>query len=188
MKLAIAQRSRPCSGFNTSGDLVVVRQEGSCTMLAVVDVLGHGPSAAEVAQQAHACLDRIDLDGDVETWTYALHEALSRTRGAAVGFGRLRHDDLQLAVVGNIAIRSCGTRVGIVPSPGIVGRRLRKLRSFSFSMKAGDRLALHSDGLRHIDLDATRDLPLERACERLMQAHATTADDASILLTDFHDA
>ena len=53
---------------------------------------------------------------------------------------------------------------------------------------AGDRLALHSDGLRHIDLDATRDLPLERACERLMQAHATTADDASILLTDFHDA
>lgn len=188
MKLTTAQRSRPCSGFTASGDLVVVRQEASCTMLAVVDVLGHGPNAAEVAQQAGACLGSVDLSGDVERWTYELHEALARTRGAAVGFARLRGDDLQLAVVGNISIRSCGTRVGIVPSPGIVGRRLRKLRSFSFSMKPGDRLALHSDGLRHIDLDPTRDLPLEHACESLMEAYATTADDASLLLTDFHDA
>jgi hypothetical protein len=157
-------------------------------MLAVVDVLGHGPSAAEVAQQAGACLDTVDLDRDVEAWTYHLHEALARTRGAAVGFARMQENDLQLAVVGNIGIRSCGTRVGIVASPGIVGRRLRKLRSFSFSMQPGDRLALHSDGLRHVDLAATRDLPLEQACERLMDTFATPADDASLLLTDFHDA
>ncbi|MCR9164127.1 MAG: SpoIIE family protein phosphatase [Nannocystaceae bacterium] len=188
MKLTCAQRTRPCSGFTASGDLVVVRQEGDATMLAVVDVLGHGPSAAEVAQQASACLRRVDLEADVEAWTYQLHEALSRTRGAAVGLGRSRGSDLQLAVVGNVAIASCGTRVGIVASPGIVGRRLRKLRTFSFSMKTGDRLALYSDGLRHVDMTSTCDLSLERACESIMATHATAADDASLLLTDFHDA
>jgi len=188
MRVETAQRSRPYPGFSASGDLVVVRRDDEHVMLAVIDVLGHGPDAARVAKDAGECLMTLDLDADVETWMMQLHRGLHRSRGAAVGLGRLRGTELQLSVVGNIEVRSAGTRVGVVASPGIVGRRLRKLRSFSFSMSPGDRVAMHSDGLRHVALSSTRDLDIERACDRLLDECAVPADDASILLSDFHDA
>ncbi|MGH1347315.1 MAG: SpoIIE family protein phosphatase [Nannocystales bacterium] len=188
MRLTTAQRMRPYPGFSSSGDLVVVRQGRSCTMLAVIDVLGHGPDAAQVATQAGEYLGRADLDADVEAWMHGLHEALARTRGAAAGLGRAEDGALQVTVVGNIEVRCCGTRVGVIATPGIVGRRMRRLRSFSFPMQAGDRLAMHSDGLRHLDLAPTRELPLENACDHLMREFAVAIDDASLLLTDFHDA
>ena len=50
MRVTTAQRMRPCPGFSSSGDLVVVRRDGARLMLAVVDVLGHGPDAAEASQ------------------------------------------------------------------------------------------------------------------------------------------
>lgn len=188
MKVTTAQRTRPCPGFSRSGDLVVVRGDGVRMMLAVVDVLGHGPDAAEVASHAAEALDSFDLEAGVETWAHGLHDALARTRGAAVGLARMHEDELQVAVVGNVEVRSCGTRVGVVATPGIVGRRMRRLRSFSFAMQPGDRLAIHSDGLRNIDLGSTRSLPPDEACDELMHAYASPLDDASILLTDFHDA
>lgn len=188
MRLTTAQRTRPYPGFSTSGDLVVVRQASSCTMLAVIDVLGHGPEAAEVAAVAGEYLGRADLDADVEAWMQGLHEALARTRGAAAGLGRAESGALDITIVGNIEVRCSGTRVGVIATPGIVGRRMRRLRSFSFPMRSGDRLAMHSDGLRHLDLNGTRGLSLEPACEHLMHEFAVAADDASLLLTDFHDA
>lgn len=188
MRLTTAQRMRPYPGFSSSGDLVVVRSAPACTMLAVVDVLGHGPDAAEVAARAGDYLASADLDADVEAWMHGLHDALARTRGAAVGLGRANGAALQLTIVGNIEVRCSGTRVGVIATPGIVGRRMRRLRSFSFPMRAGDRLAMHSDGLRRLDLETTRELSLEPACDRLMDEHAVAVDDASLLLTDFHDA
>ncbi len=188
MRLTTAQRMRPYPGLSSSGDLVVVRQAPACTMLAVVDVLGHGPDAAEVAVLAGAYLRGADLDDDVEAWMQGLHEALDRTRGAAAGLGRATGGALHVSIVGNIEVRCVGTRVGVIATPGIVGRRMRRLRSFAFAMQDGDRLAMHSDGLRHLDLTATHELDLEPACDQLMDEFAVVLDDASLLLTDFHDA
>ncbi len=188
MRLTTAQRMRPYPGFSSSGDLVVVRQAPSCTMLAVVDVLGHGPDAAEVASRAGEYLNSADLNADVEAWMQGLHEAWARTRGAAAGLGRAEAGALQISIVGNIDVRCIGTRVGVIATPGIVGRRMRRLRSSCFPMRGGDRLAMHSDGLRRLDLAGTRELSLERACDHLMDESAVAVDDASLLLTDFHDA
>lgn len=188
MRLSTAQRTRPYPGFSCSGDLVVVREAPRCTMLAVIDVLGHGPEAAEVAAVAGAYLSTADLDADVEAWMQGLHEALACTRGAAAGLGRAESGTLELTIVGNIEVRCSGTRVGVIATPGIVGRRMRRLRSFSFPMRSGDRVAIHSDGLRRLDLARARGLSLECACEHLMHEFAVAVDDASLLLTDFHDA
>ncbi len=188
MRVETAHCSRPCPGFSSSGDLVIVRRDETQVMLAVIDVLGHGPEAAAVARRAGACLGSMDLEGDVEAWMMELHAGLHKTRGAAAALARLHGRGLELTIVGNISVRSSGTRVGVVASPGIVGRRLRKLRSFTFTMCRGDRVALHSDGLRHVLLGPTRTLPPERACAQLLDECAVPTDDASILLTDFHDA
>lgn len=188
MRLTTAQRMRPYPGLSSSGDLVVVRQAPSCTMLAVIDVLGHGPDAAEVAVLAGEYLGLADMDEGVEAWMQGLHEALARTRGAAAGLGRAEAGALQVTIVGNVEVRCIGTRVGVIATPGIVGRRMRRLRSFTFPMQHGDRLAMHSDGLRHLDLAGTRALSLEPACDQLMHEFAVAVDDASLLLTDFHNA
>lgn len=188
MKLHTASRSRPCSGFSSSGDLAVVRSEDGTALLAVVDVLGHGPEAAAVAQIAGEYLAKLELDADVSTWMAGLHDALSRTRGAAAGLARACDGELELAVVGNVAVRSRGTRVGIVASPGIIGRRVRRIRAFSFSMQPGDRVALYSDGLRRVELGTSRGLPADRACDHLMNTCASTTDDATILVADFDHA
>ena len=188
MRVTTAQRTRPYPGFSASGDLVVVRQVAARTMLAVVDVLGHGPEAAQVAALAQEYLRSADLDDGVEAWMQGLHRALARTRGAAAGLGCTEAGSLQVTVVGNIEVRCTGTRVGVIATPGIVGRRMRRLRSASFSMRSGDRLAMHSDGLRRVDLAGAHGLTLERACDHLMHEFAVAIDDASLLLTDFHDA
>ncbi len=188
MKLHTASRSRPCSGFSSSGDLAVVRSNESVALLAVIDVLGHGPDAAAVAHLAGEYLSQLELDADVSTWMAGLHVALARTRGAAAGLARACDGSLELAVVGNVAVRSCGTRVGVVAAPGIVGRRVRRIRPFSFSMQPGDRIALYSDGLRRVELGSSRGISAERACDHLMNTCASATDDATILLADFDHA
>ncbi len=188
MKLQTAQRTRPCQGFTSSGDLAIVRQDADTALLAVIDVLGHGPDAAAVATLAGDYLASLELSEDVETWMAGLHAALNRTRGAAAGLGRAQGCDLDVSVVGNIAVTSCGTRVGVVASPGIVGRRLRRIRSFSFCMQPGDRVALYSDGLRRVNLADSREFCAERACDHLMNTCASATDDATILLADFDHA
>lgn len=188
MRVQTAHSLRPCPGFASSGDVVITRQEGARALFAVIDVLGHGPEAATVAAMGEAYLNGVDLDRSVEDWLRGLHEALAGTRGAAAGLARIDGDTLSVTIVGNVAVRSCGTRVGVVASPGIVGRRMRRIRSDSFSMRPGDRIALFSDGLRRVDLTSTRALSPDDACAQLLETCAVRADDASILLADFHDA
>ncbi|MEM6290369.1 MAG: SpoIIE family protein phosphatase [Myxococcota bacterium] len=188
MRVQAAHSLRPCPGFTASGDVVITRQEGARALLAVIDALGHGPEAAIVAAMAEAYLSAVCLDDGVEDWLHGLHDALAGSRGAAAGLARIDDGALSLSIVGNIAVRSCGTRVGVVASPGIVGRRMRRIRRDDFEMRGGDRVALFSDGLRRVELGPTRALAPDDACARLLEEFGVRIDDASILLADFHDA
>jgi len=59
VKLEAHHRSFPKSGESTNGDAVVVRTVASATLVAVIDALGHGPSAAEAAAVAVGYLEEI---------------------------------------------------------------------------------------------------------------------------------
>lgn len=185
MRVQVAQAVRPCPGFSVSGDTTVIRDSGSATLFGIVDVLGHGPQAATIADDAAAFLRKVDLAQSIARIIDGLHGALQRTRGAAAGLCLTRGTAAEVAVVGNIEVRSLGTRVGVIASPGIVGRRIRKLRAFSFSMRSGDRVALYSDGLSHVDLESTRGLGTARACHHLLHDYAIASDDASVVIADF---
>ena len=41
---------RPCRGERVSGDLIVVEERGDHVFLALIDALGHGPSAHAIAE------------------------------------------------------------------------------------------------------------------------------------------
>jgi len=189
MRVNAAHSIRPCTGFSRSGDTTVFETRGPTTLFGVVDVLGHGPAAASVADLANAHFGAADLSLPLPGIIGALHKALERTRGAAAGLCLVNKTAVEMAVVGNIEMRSIGTRIGVIATPGIVGRRIRRLRSYQFEMKPGDRIVVFSDGLANtVDVQSIRDLEADQACSQLIATYGVPQDDASVVVADFcHD-
>ena len=184
MKLAIAHQTAPCSGEISSGDAAVIRDEDDVTMLALVDVLGHGPEAAQVAAIAVRYLSSAPLATAAGVMV-GLHDALRGTRGAAAAVCLLRDDRLDGCGVGNVEVRVLGSPVAILLTPGIVGQRMHRLREFSGRLATGDRLVCFSDGIQsQTPFSELRRLPPKEACTIIMKNHRRSYDDATVVVAD----
>ncbi|QSQ18209.1 SpoIIE family protein phosphatase [Myxococcus landrumensis] len=185
MRLSVAHRTRPKVGEVENGDGVLVRTEGPYTLLAVVDALGHGPAAAQAAGEALRCLGQVTLGASVASLAEALHVALKHGRGAAVMLAVFDGHTLHCGGVGNVELRTVGTRVPVLPTPGILGQSFRTLRTLSTPLAVGDRLALFSDGLSfRVDLEQVRTQSPDMACAFLLERFGRTTDDATVLVAD----
>jgi serine phosphatase RsbU (regulator of sigma subunit) len=185
LKLACAWRTRPCSGEHVNGDAVLVRREGGRTLLALVDALGHGVVAAKVAADAMRCLEQVPLTTGAHAVVDALHAALRGGRGAAAMLGVFDGHTLSCGGVGNVELRTQGTKVPILAAPGILGQQVRHVRAANAVLALGDRLVLFSDGLSsRLELDLVRGLAPEAACVLLMERYGRDTDDATVLVAD----
>lgn len=164
---------------------MIQRSDGEHHLLALVDALGHGPSASEVAEAAVEQLQQVAVDLDLEAIMQELHRALSGTRGAAALVCRISGDSLRACSVGNVQMRMQGGDLPVQLSPGILGVHVRKMRTFEGHLRGGERFAMFSDGvssrfvlgdLQHVD-------PRE-ACETIMKGFRHNHDDASVLVAD----
>jgi negative regulator of sigma-B (phosphoserine phosphatase) len=165
---------------------VVARSDEHATLFGIVDALGHGVAAAEVADRAALYLDRVDLRWSIARIVTGLHDALSHTRGAASTLCIVHGDRIELSTVGNVEVRSLGTPVGVVATPGVLGRRLRSLRTAEFRVEPGDRVVVFSDGISaRIDVEDTRGLAPDQACRIILAGFARRSDDASVVVADF---
>jgi negative regulator of sigma-B (phosphoserine phosphatase) len=191
MKVRVASASRPCRGFAANGDLALVRHGERVSFFAVVDVLGHGPEAAEVAAQADRCLRGFAID---DAWDLAdvlegLHADLRGTRGAAATLCAFDGRDLCSVGVGNVSLRAVGAAPGLVCVPGVVGRRLRRVQTWRTPLPDGARVGLWSDGISgRLDLAASRWLDPQDACARALREFGRDNDDATILIFDVEPA
>ena len=115
---------RPKVGYRHAGDAaVIVAYEGKL-LAGIVDVLGHGPEAHEVAMKAKHYLDNGLEPGDPLELLKGLHDTLRGTRGAAAGLAVLDSAQglVRYAGVGNTTIRRFGTVDDrLVSVDGIVG-------------------------------------------------------------------
>jgi negative regulator of sigma-B (phosphoserine phosphatase) len=180
----VAFLCQPADGEIACGDAVVVRRDAEATLLAVVDVLGHGPEAGRVAAQAVKFLETAPLTRALAL-VQGLHDALRGTRGAAVALCVLRGFQLDACGVGNVETRVLGTKIPVISTPGIVGARIGILRESLGRLATGDRVVCWSDGITtRLELDAVRHLPPPDACARIMTQHRRRHDDASILVAD----
>ena len=179
-------RSLPRNGEQECGDIAVVRAEAEATLIAVIDALGHGPHAAATAQIAAKHLGEASLDGGLLPLVEGLHVALRGSRGAAAMILLLAPDGrLQGCGVGNVELRSVGSRVPAVLSPGVLGASISRLRTFEARVTSGDRLVIFSDGLSsRMELDRVRGLTPGEACDALMTHYRRTHDDSTVLVTD----
>ncbi len=140
---------RACSGERVSGDATVVARRGDALFLAVIDVLGHGPEAHEVAKRAQQHL-RAAWGEDVAATLRGLHQALKGSRGAAAGLCVLDCDSGELCYtgVGNTVIRRFGPQPArLTSADGIVGAHIRKPTVQTLSVCPADVLLLYTDGI-----------------------------------------
>ena len=186
MTLARFQIVRPRAGEVACGDGVLVRDDGSRTLLALVDALGHGPAAAEVTAAALECLSRVAIAAGPIAVLSELHAALRGTRGAAAMVCVLERDRLFGCGVGNVDLRTDPTSVPAVLCPGILGGSVRAFRAFEGAAPAGTRVVLFSDGVSstRLRLEDLRALDAEKACRAIFDRCAYFHDDASVLVAD----
>ncbi len=145
----------PKPGFDEGGDAFAVRRESDSTLVMLLDVLGHGSTAAEEARrgvEAFCAGSGESLDDAHMT----LSEALGGGRGAAALIVKLPHggDMLEAVGLGNVRgeiIHPDGQRRGIPCAPGIVGAATRAPRATEHEWPAGATLVLSTDGLRGSD-------------------------------------
>ena len=188
MRITSEHINEPYAGERRSGDIAVVRQDSDASMVAVVDALGHGPTAADIADLAAEHLTGAPLEADVGAVMQRLHEALRGTRGAAAMVAVLRDGLLQGCGVGNVELRGLGVDVPVVQSPGILGVRVRRYNVFSSPIEAGARLMLFSDGISpRVAIARTRTMDPRAACEYVFENYRRPHDDATILVVDVEE-
>lgn len=185
MTLSVEYLTKPARGETENGDCAVFRREQDHVLLAVIDVLGHGPRAAAVARQAAEHLETVPLSADVEGIARSLHDALQGTRGAQGVVCIVSDGRLHGCGVGNVEIRIQGTRIPTFLNPGIIGQSVRRFNPFEGTLRQGDRVVCFSDGIsQRLDLDAVRHLDARDACHAIFDRHRKDHDDATILVAD----
>jgi anti-sigma regulatory factor (Ser/Thr protein kinase) len=140
----------PLESFDVSGDYCVVQRKGTFVNIMVSDGLGHGEEAA-LASQCAAEVFRKNSCADLSAMMLLIHEALSKTRGAAVALASFDTERriLKYVAVGNIDARICaeGPCQGCATLNGTAGLRLPKLAQFEYEIAPGALIVMHSDGL-----------------------------------------
>jgi negative regulator of sigma-B (phosphoserine phosphatase) len=175
----------PRDGCAESGDAALVRTEDGVSLIAVVDALGHGPHAAEVANIAVAKLQQAPVREGVRPIMEQLHAALRGTRGAAATV--ILSDGLSVegCGVGNVEVFAVGARVPVVLTPGILGSRVQSFKTFEAKIPLGVRLVFHSDGITSaVARSDLRALSAKSICESLMAKYRRPHDDATVLVAD----
>jgi len=141
---------RPYPGQPVSGDAVVIRPLDDGLFVAIVDVLGHGPEAHELALDIDAFLSR-HASRDVPGLMKRLHEHLRGTRGAAAGLCAIDSDAGRALYTGtgNTVIRRVGSAdTRLVSQDGVLGQRIRTPNPQTLQLEAGDLLLLYTDGVK----------------------------------------
>lgn len=149
----------PIKGERVSGDAWGYRRGADSETFIVVDGLGHGAGAAEAALEALTIFYDQPESQPVEL-IQDMHDALKKTRGAAVAIAQTdtASRTLRLAGVGNIAacILSPGKKPrAMVSHNGTVGHVMSRVQEFTFPWQPNDLLVMHSDGISsHWEVDS----------------------------------
>ncbi len=142
----------PMPGFEDGGDAYAIRPGKRSTTVMLMDVLGHGPAAAEVARTGLKAF-RAAGSAPLEDIERVLSDALGGSRGAAALIVEIPHAPGTLRAVGLGNVRgdivvADGTRYGIASQPGILGAATRRPRPTEHDWPDDAMLILSTDGLK----------------------------------------
>jgi hypothetical protein len=136
------------------GDSGIIKIYDRFCFMALIDALGHGKPAYEVAVKAETYLSS-NCEQDLIALVNGLHDCLKGTRGAVAAICRLdiHTGILTYSGVGNISIKLFGGRSKrLVTRDGILGYRMGSPRQNREKLFSGNIVVMTSDGIReHFD-------------------------------------
>jgi phosphoserine phosphatase RsbX len=180
---------RPLTGRDDEcGDTGVIKESEGERFLALVDALGHGRAAHDVAVLAEHYLQQ-NYRQDLVALLEGLHASLRGTAGAVAACCRLTlaTGQLRYAGMGNITVRLLGPRASrFVLRDGILGYTISSPREKTVMLSPGDVLVMYSDGIEE-HFDARECGPFlvgsaETIAANVMRRFDKEADDASCLV------
>lgn len=147
----LAHAVRPCQGEYISGDEILFQRKADYAIFGVIDGLGHGRAAAEVAQAVRIYFEEKEGTKDLIELVKTAHQNFLGSRGAVIALVKVfNNGDLEYLGIGNIRariIRSHDDQIELIPKDGALGIRMRTISSCKEKLNNGDRLLLFSDGV-----------------------------------------
>jgi phosphoserine phosphatase RsbX len=174
-----------------SGDLHFVCCAPHSVLIAVIDGIGHGQEAAEVASAAAAVL-RGAVDEPIISLITLCHEKLRGSRGVVMSLASVdaRHGMMTWLGVGNVQgvlIRADAkqgpARETLLLRAGVVGAQLPSLQAAVLPVFQGDTVVFATDGIKGAFPESLSALePPRRAADRILERFRTGLDDALVLV------
>lgn len=178
----------PAEGETVCGDAMLIIQREPRCLFVVVDGLGHGPHAATAAT-AFCEYVETHTDEPLDMMLHGADKAVSSTRGAAAMIARVdkRAASIEIAGVGNVAMRSWSKeRFQPLPMRGVLGRGIRNVRVFRYTLNVGDLFALYSDGISgSFDIDAVKHHGASSIAQSILAGYRKTHDDATCVVARY---
>jgi negative regulator of sigma-B (phosphoserine phosphatase) len=184
----------PLPGQTESGDQFLVEQFGDGALVAVVDALGHGHRASQVAAAAVDMMARHMRDSTTAL-VLRCHEMLRDRYGATMSLATFdwRSHRMTWLGIGNVAgvLVSHAFRVEaparrLLVRGGVVGGDLPDLRPTVIALAPGDTLIVATDGIQEQFADELPDdLTPQPLAEHLFAHYAKSTDDALVLVVRY---
>ncbi len=150
------------------GDTGIVKVYDEHCFMALIDVLGHGKAAFDVAILAESwLLNHYRQDRDLVEMMKGLHTHLRGSRGAVATLCRLNMATgvFTYSGIGNITMRLFGnTHQRFLSKEGIIGYKMRSPVEKQGTLHPGEILVLSSDGVKeHFNVDEFPELLMGNA-------------------------
>ncbi len=182
------------AGETESGDMYLVTAFPGGFLAAAIDGLGHGSEAAVAARTAAAILDA-SPDESVISLMKRCHNALKKTRGAAMSLASFNIIDHKMTWlgVGNVegVLSYSNASKGIAYKSlllhsGIVGYHLPPLHPTVIPIMQGDTLIIVTDGIRYnFTREETMNYSTQQIADRIISRYSKGEDDALVLVTRY---
>lgn len=173
---------------NECGDTGIIRLGDGYCIMALVDVLGHGMEAFEVAQMAETYLLDTDIKEPSEMIN-GLHKHIKNTRGAVCTICSLHIETgvMKYSGIGNISGRIMGNNPRrLTGKDGVVGYMMPTPVEYEERLYPKDIIILSSDGIKeHFDMVDYPDILLgcaENITANFVKRLGKQNDDASCIV------
>jgi Serine phosphatase RsbU, regulator of sigma subunit len=174
------------------GDAGLVLEHREILLCALIDGVGHGPTAAMAATTAKNYIEA-NCEAPLTEILQGMHEALKSTQGAVACLCRidLKTGQLTMGGIGNITCRIFRglDSERLLSREGILGYMASSPREHTRKLDNSDLLLIHSDGVReHFELFEYPGLLKGNAASvaaRVVETLGKNNDDASCLAVRF---
>ncbi|MBB64699.1 MAG: hypothetical protein CMO81_06500 [Waddliaceae bacterium] len=191
VELKIGSCNRPHFTETCSGDLPFFTLRDHDLLLGLIDGLGHGKKAYDIAQNAKRVVERQNRL-NLENLFNELHKELKQSNGAAAALAviDLKSGKMHFSGVGNITACVIGHKNRcFVSVNGILGRQERSLLIQDEILKDKDRVILASDGVKSSFYLQKKKLVFEgkttRVANQVIDNYGKMQDDASCIVFEY---